>query len=101
MKKLEKTTINHTITFMLFIGGAFGAVIGAGLLFQMIVPYSYPETRILAQTIIAIAWAGGWVLRGWYKNSRDLSVNDMGPVTLATFIGALEQINKNKYGEEK
>ena len=97
MKKPEKTTVNHLILFMLFIGGMFGIVIGAGILFQLIVPYSYPETRILAQALIGIAWTCGWVLRGLYKNSRDLSVNAMGPVTLSTFIGELQQINKNKY----
>ena len=101
MKKPENTTVNHVITFTLFIGGMFAIVIGAGILFRMILKNAHLESIILAQVFVGVAWIGGWVLRGWYKNSRDLSVNDMGPITLTTFIGALEQVNKEKYGDGK
>jgi len=96
--KIEKTTINHTLVFTLFIGGLFCAIIGTAVLFRLILPGVQDEAVILAQAFVGVAWVGGWVLRGWYKNSRDLSINDMGPITLSTYIGAVEQVNDNKFG---
>jgi len=95
--KIEKTTINHSLVFTLFIGGLFCAIVGTAVLFRLILPAAHAESIFLAQAFVGVGWIFSWVLRGWYKNSRDLSINDMGPITLSTYIGAVEQVNDNKF----
>jgi len=98
--KIEKTTINHSLVFTLFIGGLFCMIVGTAILFRLILPGIQAEAVILAQAFSGIAWILSWVLRGLYKNNRDLSINDMGPITLATYIGEIQQVNDNKFGKK-
>jgi hypothetical protein len=69
----------------------------ASLLFEMIIPYAHAETITLARVFIAISWGCAWVLRGVWRSSRDYTVDDMGPITLKTYIGEIIQVYKNKF----
>ena len=98
----HKTITNHGIIFVLFIGGAALVVIGAGVLSVLIVPKISDEAQTLGQVFVLIAWILSWILRGLYISNRDLSINDMGEVTLQTYIGACQGVYDKKYkGDEK
>ena len=97
--KMQRMTINHIIVAMLFIGGMFVVVVGAAILFKVIVPYADVEAVFLAQVFIGVAWTLAWVLRGIWKSSRDYTVADMGRITLKTYIGEIQQVYENKYGK--
>ena len=101
MKRPSTATVNHTIVFSLFVGGMVCMVLGTLVLIRLIVPYSDPETVILAQVLSGIAWILSWVLRGAYKSHRDMAFSDMGPITLRTHIAQMEQTYANKYGHTK
>jgi len=95
---IKRVLINHGIVFVLFCGGAALVVLGTAIIFNMVLPASDPESRFLAQVIVLIVWILSWILRGLYISNRDLSIEDMGRVTLGTFIGICEEIYKRKYG---
>ena len=99
MKKPNKSTVNHGIVFALYIGGMFLAIVGVGILFRMILVGVRPESVILGQVFVGITWTFSWILRGLYISNRDLSINDMGKVTLGKYIGEMEQVYLNKFGE--
>ena len=94
---MKRTPANHSVIFILFMGGAVIVVIATTTLFGMVLPQSDPESRALAQLISLITWILSWVLRGLYISNRDLRVDDMGPVALRTYIGVCEGVYRNKY----
>ena len=99
MRKPEQMTVNHSITVLLFIGGMLCCVVGTVLLLNIIVPYADAEVKALAQVFVGVAWTLGFVLRGIWKSSRDYTVTSMGPITLKTYIGEIQQVYENKYGK--
>ena len=95
--KIQRTTINHVIIMALFFAGLFALVWFSAVLFRLILPYAYKESIYLMQAFVGISWVLAWILRGLYRNNRDLSVNDMGKITLKTYLGEVEQVYANKY----
>ncbi len=98
---MKRITANHSAIFTLFVGGAAIVVVASTWLYGTILPQSDAESRALAQLFVLIAWILSWVLRGLYINNRDLSVNDMGPVALRTYIGMCEGVYRTKFMKNK
>ena len=100
MKKPSRILRNHLYAVILFMGGLAGVVMGTVTLFRVILPYADSEAIFLAQVFAGIAWILAWVIRGVWQTSRDYTVDDMGPITLKTYIGEIQQVYENKYGKE-
>lgn len=98
--KLQKTTINHIIVISLFIIGLCCAVYGASIIFGLVLPYADKPAVYLAQLMVGVVWILAWIFHGLYRQNRDLSINDMGPIALKTYIGEITQVYENKYGEQ-
>ena len=97
---MKKIIINHSVIFALFVAGGCGLIIGTGMMFRLVLPNSDGATIALATLFAIVAWVLSWILRGLYISNRDLSINDMGRITLKAFIGACEEVYQTKYGKE-
>ena len=91
---LEKATINHLWSTGLFMAGLVASIWFSPILAKMIVPYAYEQTLWVLRVAVGICYCSSWVLRGFYKTNRSLSISDMGELDLRVYIGALQQIEK-------
>ena len=97
----NRTAANHSIVITFFILGASVVVIGVSVMFGLITPGASGEARALGMLLALISWVLSWVLRGLYISNRDLSIEDMGEISLKTYIGICQEVYTKKYGGGK
>ena len=97
---MRRIILNHGIVFFLFVVGGVLIVIGTGTIYQLVLPHTDASATALAAVLMLITWIFSWILRGLYISNRDLSIEEMGEITLKTYIGTVQQVYARKYGEK-